>query len=468
VVLAAAVLAGCNLIFGVDDLGPAPGAAGGSAGEGGAAPAGAGPGGGPCASAEDCPKPEIACHVRVCLPEGCGVAPEAPGPSAMQTAGDCRETVCDELGTALAVVDDADLPDDGDDCTLDVCLGGYPTHRPRELGDACPGGRCDATGACVACIEDADCVDPAKPSTECRKNVCESGACTLATFPESAVSMQTKGDCKTVVCTDQGDKASSTDASDVPDDGNPCTKDSCMGGSPSHQAVPNGTLCVSTILSCDSGACPCFGSICSADAGPCRYSLCKAGLCSYDPVPKGQVLAPAWQTPGNCQRLVCDGDGHVVPEPDDADVSPSGGPCSIRSCSDGAVLQYPAPLHTACPAGYCDGKGWCLGCTKGSQCPAGGPCTLAVCEDGRCALADAPMASLAAEQPSGDCKVRRCDGKGASYEEADDGDVPADDENECTAELCSLGVPAHPPMPSGTPCGPAGTGKCDGKGACIG
>jgi hypothetical protein len=48
-----------------------------------------------------------------------------------------------------------------------------------------------------------------------------------------------------------------------------------------------------------------------------------------------------------------------------------------------------------------------------------------------------------------------------------DGDLPADDGNQCTADLCSSGAPVHPPVASGTACNQSAGAKCDGAGSCV-
>jgi hypothetical protein len=69
----------------------------------------------------------------------------------------------------------------------------------------------------------------------------------------------------------------------------------------------------------------------------------------------------------------------------------------------------------------------------------------------------------------GDCRSEQCDGKGTLLTMVeDDTDLPADDGNACTDDLCRSGVPSHPAKAPGTACGPAGGGlQCDTTPACA-
>jgi hypothetical protein len=68
--------------------------------------------------------------------------------------------------------------------------------------------------------------------------------------------------------------------------------------------------------------------------------------------------------------------------------------------------------------------------------------------------------SPSTNQTNGDCQTVICDGMGGTQSMANDTDVPADDGNPCTFDLCEMGTPTHPNLPIGAPCtvmGQAGT-----------
>src|SRR5262249_13362678 len=49
----------------------------------------------------------------------------------------------------------------------------------------------------------------------------------------------------------------------------------------------------------------------------------------------------------------------------------------------------------------------------------------------------------------------------------DNSDVPADDGLQCTNEVCTAGVPSHPPKAVNTSCNQSGGSVCNGLGACV-
>lgn len=59
-------------------------------------------------------------------------------------AGPCRRCV-----EGQSVPDDANIEDDGIDCTIDTCVAGAPAHIPAANESPCPGGVC-RDGFCVA------------------------------------------------------------------------------------------------------------------------------------------------------------------------------------------------------------------------------------------------------------------------------------------------------------------------------
>ncbi len=91
----------------------------------------------------------------------------------------------------------------------------------------------------------------------------------------------------------------------------------------------------------------------------CGTRTCVNDVCGFDAAAAGTVIAE--QTPGNCQRNICDGSGEITTESDDADVDDDGNPCTTDSCLDGA------PEHVAVPAGTACG-GVSNVCTEDSQC----------------------------------------------------------------------------------------------------
>lgn len=106
-------------------------------------------------------------------------------------------------------------------------------------------------------------------------------------------------------------------------------------------------------------------------------------------------------------------------------------------------------------------------CTTAADCGAApGACVENTCENKVCSKANVTAGTRVGVQTAGDCKVSQCDGLGNAVLANDDTDV-ASDSKECTNDVCTSGVPSHPPLAAATACGTGGMLKCDGQGACV-
>jgi hypothetical protein len=73
-----------------------------------------------------------------------------------------------------------------------------------------------------------------------------------------------------------------------------------------------------------------------------------------------------------------------------------------------------------------------------------------------------------ASQNAGDCKNIVCDGNGNTQEVTNDGDTP-EDNNSCTSDLCSSGIPSNQACCAGDDCGANGVCGSGGQlGQCVG
>ena len=115
-------------------------------------------------------------------------------------------------------------------------------------------------------------------------------------------------------------------------------------------------------------------------------------------------------------------------------------------------------------------------CATSDDCPAASAfCQVPLCASSVCTTAPAPDGTdvPASAQKTGDCKKITCGAGGAVTTVADISDVPADDGNPCTDEVCNGPNPAHLNSAAGTACGlapvgdaSAAAGFCTGAGAC--
>jgi hypothetical protein len=119
-----------------------------------------------------------------------------------------------------------------------------PAQPPAGYSMSGDGGvvRGDGSAAPARCSLEMECPPP---TSECTRAVClPDGNCGQmpATAGTSAIT-QHPGDCQANVCDGAGGVMAVPDDSDVPDDGNGCTQDSCLDGAPTFTNRPAGASC---------------------------------------------------------------------------------------------------------------------------------------------------------------------------------------------------------------------------------
>lgn len=419
-----------------------------------------------CTVPTDCPGAENECAHRTCEGGLCGVAFTAAGtPLGAQNAGDCKKIVCDGHGVPEQQDDDADVPEDSNPCTNDLCATGVASHTPAAFGVSCGGTlTCDGAGHCTGCTGPGDC--PGQ-DTDCQSRACTSGICGFVYSPAGTpVSSQTGGDCKLNVCNGMGQVSVIADSSDPSDDGNECTTDGCSNGSPTHGSAAAGAPCATGGGHVCNGSGSCVECIvadtCPGQNDECRARTCNGGQCGVTFTPAGTPVS--LQASGDCRKNVCDGMGSIHAAPDDADKPDDGNPCTNDDCNNGNAVFNPATNGTACgPNKTCNGVGQCVGCMTGADCPgADNECQTRQCNGGICNMVYVAGGKPVSAQSGGDCKINVCDGSGSIVTIADDGDI-APDGDACTNDLCSGGSASYPPAGAGTSC-PGGV--CNGAGNC--
>ncbi|MBL9027872.1 MAG: hypothetical protein JNL21_37115 [Myxococcales bacterium] len=202
---------------------------------------------------------------------------------------------------------------------------------------------------------------------------------------------------------------------------------------------------------------------CPAPADPCTSAVCRANFCYEEP---GQDGPLADQTAGDCALLVCEG-GSLRTVADGADAADAD-PCTMDSCTEAGPSHQPAPEGTSC-ANAAGQNGSCIAgaCVPECLVPADcehTPCEEAICEANRCK--QKPVTgepTLPVDDAPGDCQRPIC-AAGTLTTEADDADIPEDD-NVCTEDTCAAGVPSNDPLPAGPAAGCSG--ECDGAGVCL-
>lgn len=319
-----------------------------------------------------------------------------------------------------------------------------------------------------ACMLDNECAD----DDPCSLDVCDNHVCDHLPLDGVPTADQTIGDCQRVMCM-AGAPQSVPQPEDRPDDDNDCTSDACSeDGEVEHMPEPLGSNC-SGSGSCDGmGTCVECLSPDDCDMLPvdddCAMRTCEAGVCGQIFAPAGTLVNATLQMAGDCQRVVCDGEGGTVSEANNTDPYIDGFECTQDFCSAGTPENPALPSGTPCAAGECNAFGQCTGCNEADDCGDATSCQAPTCNgSGVCGVANTSEGTPlpGAMQDDGDCQELRCDGNGASGSYEDNDDVPADDGNDCTTEECNGGLPQHPDAPAGTPCGDGA--YCDGMGACV-
>ncbi|MBK9264211.1 MAG: hypothetical protein IPM54_30970 [Polyangiaceae bacterium] len=296
-----------------------------------------------CATDADCPATGQVCTVPACIDGTCGTRNAlngTPADTTVQKVGDCKIIVCDGLGGTKAIHDDTDVPDDANPCTIDTCENGAPkmTNVPAD---------------------------------------------TLA-----SPTLQQPGDCKKVICDGMGGQKTVIDDTDMPDDGNQCTIDTCSNGAPLMTNVDVNTPCGLNQKCNASGQCGCMKiADCDNTYSFCKQRSCNAGVCGIEYLEVDTPLPASDQIVGDCKVDVCDGDGNVLTKVDENDVPVDGNECTQDKCnSDGTPSNPLAPLLAPCILGdndVCDGFGACKK-SNGKPCAGGDECVTGICMDGFC------------------------------------------------------------------------------------
>ena len=482
-----------------------------------------------CLAASDCPGVDDACETRTCTQGACGFQFASSGTLLpAQTAGDCRQARCDGNGAVMQSIDDSDIPNDSNACTNDACNSGSPSNLPLAAGTSCGTNLlCNSSAVCVGCIAAADCPGS---NNECKTRTCTSGQCGVTfTASGTAVAAQTANNCLKATCDGAGNISNIADGTDVPaDDGNACTDEACAQGVPQHPAKTNGASCsdgnaCTSADTCQSGTCSsgaavtcsaldqCHtagtcntttglcsnptkavgatcsqggGSVCSSSATcvqcnmatdcpgsdtECHIRTCVSNLCGVTNTSAGSPTAA--QAPGDCHQNQCDGAGNIVGVADNSDVpADDGNQCTDDTCSAGTPVHPPKANTATCNQGgsFCSGAGACVACNLAAQCPGTDTeCHSRTCTSNTCGISNVGNGTVTSAQTAHDCHQNRCDGSGNITSAIDDTDVPSDDGNQCSDEICTAGVASHPAQPLNTPCSQGGGTFCSATAVCA-
>lgn len=348
------------------------------------------------------------------------------------------------------------------------------------------------------------CSDPSEcpgTDTECRTRTCEGGVCGFDDAPQgTVVGSQVTGDCQRSICDGAGAISLENDATDVLDDANDCTIDTCEDDGagtlePSNAPSSAGATCSSGGGAVCDGAGSCVECTGGGDcaSGVCTLNVCVPAECD-DGVLNGDetdvdcggavcakcVDGDACMAAGDCQSGVCTGNvcqipacDDVVENGDETDVDCGGSACSpcgpglgcsvdddcvggscsgsvcLPTCTDGVTNAMETDTDCGGPT--------CAACADGETCSVGGDCESGVCDNGSCAVPSCSDGVSNGTETGTDCGGGACpacaNGGGCSVA------------GDCQSGVCESGSCAVPSCVDGVSNGTE-TGIDCGGGAC--
>ena len=293
------------------------------------------------------------------------------------------------------------------------------------------------------------------------------------------------------------------------DDGNPCTRDGCVGppvsaiGECYHQAYDNGTTCddgsACTVADqCLSGACvgqalqpasPCDdGNSCTAgdicdDALHCAGSPLSAGTACDDrsACTSGDHCADSDTGPlcvgiqldcadlDLCTQDLCDpATGQCQHAPVNCD---DGNGCTIDSCDPATGLCRREHREGTCSDANPCTQDTCVdgNCIAGAGCPPSSACVSVRCDPllGCISTNNSGGACTPPDAPPDDCNLYQCVRGGCQAVFT----IPCNDNNSCTLDHCPNHACTYTPLPDGGACHAGGACVTDGicaAGQCLG
>ena len=220
------------------------------------------------------------------------------------------------------------------------------------------------------------------------------------------------------------------------------------------------------------------GSQCPGPTTDCQSPSCAGGVCKTAYAPEGTPTAA--QTAGDCQEVVCDGEGGTTSTPDETDVPAPTSDCATGTCTNGVPGLPAMPAGSACASSggkLCDGAGNCVQCLMASDCAslvcsAASTCLAPSCSDHvrngnetdvDCGGGTCPPCALGKDcQASADCTSLDC-ASGVCVSSCSDRVQDGQETDvDCGGPVCA-GCAVGKKCLAGTDCG---SGRCS-SGTCV-
>ena len=241
-------------------------------------------------------------------------------------------------------------------------------HGGGGSGGSTAGGGTGGSGGTPECATADDCGS----SDDCHSFTCDAGTCNDSfAAAGTPVKAQATGDCTVLVCDGAGNVTPMDDPTDVFDDLNDCTDDTCAAGAPVNDPKPIGASCASMGGAYCDGAKACVECILPGD--------CATGVCSANhtcaPAECGDGVSNGQETDIDCGGPVCGKcpTGKACTKGADCIdgvCDPQTNTCSQPTCSDAVKNGQETDIDCGGP---------CSDCLPGKGCGAAADCTTGVC-----------------------------------------------------------------------------------------
>ncbi|HVY47933.1 MAG TPA: hypothetical protein VHB21_18725 [Minicystis sp.] len=254
--------------------------------------------------------------------------------------------------------------------------GGSGGSSSASGGGNPPGAGGNGSGGGFACSTANDC-PPA--TSQCETVECKQGRCYDSAVAAGDVPNPLRGNCMKEECDGSGHQVSVVDATDTPDDGNPCTRGYCsLKGEPKFAAMIGHPCGAGGTMVCDAmGQCV----ECNHDADCTPPDTCELGQCVNLICTNGMLDAPE-ETDIDCGGICAPcTNGKHCDLPSDCQSGVCNGTCFAPTCSDGVKNQN----ETDVDCGGGPTTLGCLPCPNGKHCMLGRDCQSGVCNAGTCA-----------------------------------------------------------------------------------
>jgi plastocyanin len=247
--------------------------------------------------------------------------------------------------------------------------GGAAGSGASSGGTGGTGGGTTGTGGEPECVDAASC----GISDDCHSYACDMGKCVeMFAAAGTKTKAQVIGDCKTNTCDGKGAIVSTNDDTDVFDDKNDCTTDSCSAGTTVNDPKSSGAPCASNGGKVCDGAKACVECVLDPN--------CASGVCGADhkcvPASCGDGVKNGMETDVDCggptcgkcnAGSVCMSAGDCV----DGVCDPKTMKCAAASCGDGVKNGMETDVDCGGPT--------CPDCGPGKLCGSPLDCVSGVC-----------------------------------------------------------------------------------------